>query len=63
MMLFNIKVSFFWVYPKKIDDNYGKFESGNKVSLQHFHQYLKKIGSKVNFMDDCLPKIKVSFLK
>lgn len=42
---------------KKLDD-YGKFESGNKLSYVEFQKYLDSINIKTDFVKDVVPKMK-----
>ena len=42
---------------KKLDD-YGKFESGNKLSYQEFQKYLDSQGIKCDFAKDVKTKIR-----
>lgn len=42
---------------KKLDE-YGKFESGNKLSYQEFQKYLESIKIDVDFVKDVVPKMK-----
>lgn len=42
---------------KKLDD-YGKFESGNKLSYPEFQKYLDSMNIKCDLSKDVLPKIK-----
>lgn len=42
---------------KKLDD-YGKFESGNKLSYPEFQKYLDSMNIKCDLSKDILPKIK-----
>ena len=42
---------------KRLDD-YGKFESGNKLSYPEFQKYLDSIKSKTDFVADVVPQLK-----
>jgi len=42
---------------KKLDD-YGKFESGNKLNYTEFQKYLDSINNKTDFVKDVVPKMK-----
>ena len=42
---------------KKLDD-YGKFESGNKLSYPEFQKYLDSCNIKCDFVKDVVPKMK-----
>lgn len=42
---------------KKLDD-YGKFESGNKLSYPEFQKYLDSVNIKCDFVKDVVPKMK-----
>jgi tubulin polyglutamylase TTLL1 len=42
---------------KKLDD-YGKFESGNKLSYTEFQKYLDSVNIKTDLIKDVVPKMK-----
>ena len=46
---------------QKNNENYGKYEKGNKVSYQDFNKYLHKIHKKkhkIDLFDNILPQMK-----
>lgn len=43
---------------QKKGDDYGKFESGNKLSYAEFQKYLDSVNVKVDFHKTVLPKMK-----
>lgn len=42
---------------KKLDD-YGKFESGNKLTYQDFQKYMDSMNIKCDFVKEIVPKMK-----